>query len=63
MDKEVVTELIQNDLNTKNLVEELDKILNTKKRDEVLTDYEILRTKLGGNGASENAAKIIVNLK
>ncbi|WP_333854203.1 lipid-A-disaccharide synthase [Epilithonimonas sp.] len=62
MDKEVVTELIQNELNTKNLVEELNKILNTKKREEVLNNYEVLRTKLGGSGASQNAAEIIVNL-
>ena len=62
MDKEVVTELIQNELNTKNLVEELNKILNTEKRTQVLNDYEVLRTKLGGSGASENAAEIIVNL-
>lgn len=63
MDKEVVTELIQNDLNTKNLAIELNKILNTKKREEVLNNYEILRTKLGGSGASQNAAELIVNLK
>lgn len=63
MDKEVVTELIQNELNTKNIVEELNKILNTEKREQVLNDYEILRSKLGGSGASNNAAEIIVNLK
>lgn len=63
MDKEVVTELIQNDLNTKNLVAELDKILNTEKRNQVLDDYEILRAKLGGSGASQNAAEIIVKGK
>ena len=62
MDKEVVTELIQNELNTKNLVQELNKILNTEKRTQILTDYEVLRTKLGGSGASQNAAEIIVNL-
>ena len=62
IDREVVTELIQNELNTKNLVQELNKILNTEKRQQVLNDYEILRTKLGGSGASQNAAEIIVNL-
>ena len=61
MDKEVVTELIQNELNTENLVKELNKILNTEKRKQVLNDYEILRSKLGGSGASNNAAEIIVN--
>ena len=63
MDREVVTELIQNELNTENLVKELNKILNKEKREQVLRDYEILRSKLGGSGASYNAAEIIVNLK
>ena len=60
MDKEVVAELIQNELNTDNLVKELNKILNTKKREQVLNDYEILRSKLGGKGASDNAADIVL---
>ncbi|MCA6069345.1 lipid-A-disaccharide synthase [Chryseobacterium sp. RG1] len=62
MDREVVKELIQNDLNTKNLVEELKKMLAGDKRDEVLKNYELLREKLGGKGASENAADVILNL-
>lgn len=62
MDREVVKELIQNDLNTNNLVEELKKILATEKRFEVFRDYELLREKLGGKGASENAADIILNM-
>ncbi|KQM62543.1 lipid-A-disaccharide synthase [Chryseobacterium sp. Leaf201] len=60
MDREVVKELIQNDLNTNNLVNELKKILETEKRFEVFKDYELLREKLGGKGASENAAEIIL---
>lgn len=62
MDREVVKELIQNDLNTNNLVDELRKILQTEKRFEVLKDYELLRQKLGGEGASKNAADIIVKI-
>lgn len=62
MDREVVKELIQNDLNTNNLVDELKKILATEKRFEVFRDYELLREKLGGKGASENAAEVIVNV-
>lgn len=62
MDREVVKELIQNDLNTNNLVEELRKVLQTEKRFEVLKDYELLRQKLGGEGASKNAADIIVKI-
>ncbi|WP_263602212.1 lipid-A-disaccharide synthase [Chryseobacterium sp. PET-29] len=62
MDREVVKELIQNDLNTNNLVEELKKILATEKRFEVFRDYELLREMLGGKGASENAADVILNM-
>ncbi|WP_449389192.1 lipid-A-disaccharide synthase [Chryseobacterium lineare] len=62
MNREVVKELIQNDLNTNNLVAELKKILETEKRFEVFRDYELLREKLGGKGASENAAEVIIKL-
>lgn len=61
MDKEVVTELIQANCNAKKIKEELYKILETPKRDEVLKDYEILETKLGGAGASHQTAKMIVD--
>lgn len=59
MDREVVKELIQNELNTENLVRELNFVLK-EKRANILSDYEILRQKLGGKGASEKAAEIIV---
>lgn len=62
MDREVVKELIQNDLNTKNLVEELNEILSGERREKVLNDYNLLREKLGGKGASENAAEIILKV-
>lgn len=62
MDREVVKELIQNDLNTSNLVEELEKILATGKRVEVFRDYKLLREKLGGKGASEKAAEVIMKI-
>lgn len=60
MDKEVVKELIQNNLTTSTLKRELKEILSGPKRDALLTNYEILEKKLGGPGASENAAKKIV---
>jgi lipid-A-disaccharide synthase len=60
MDQEVVKELIQKDLNTENLVSELHQILEGEKRTKILNDYELLREKLGGKGASRNAAEIIV---
>jgi len=59
MDREVVTELIQGDLNKKRLSEELTAILDTKKREQLFLDYYELEKKLGGRGASENAAKLI----
>lgn len=62
MDREVVKELIQNELNTKNLVEELNKIIDGGKRNQVLDDYSLLREKLGGKGASEKAAEVILNV-
>ncbi|SHE56588.1 lipid-A-disaccharide synthase [Chryseobacterium takakiae] len=62
MDREVVKELIQNDLNTNNLVDELKKILSTEKRFEVFRDYELLREKLGGKGASDHAADVILKM-
>ncbi|MDQ0783318.1 lipid-A-disaccharide synthase [Chryseobacterium sp. W4I1] len=62
MDREVVTELIQTDLNTKNLVEELHKIIEGEKRNQMLEDYRLLREKLGGKGASEKAAEVILSI-
>jgi len=60
MDKEVVKELIQNDLNTKNLITELDKILNGPARTKQFEAYYELEKKLGGKGASKKAATLIV---
>jgi lipid-A-disaccharide synthase len=59
MDREVVTELIQSDLNTKRLKKELTAILDFEKRQQLFLDYYELEQKLGGRGASENAAKLI----
>ncbi|MCU7540876.1 lipid-A-disaccharide synthase [Riemerella anatipestifer] len=61
MDKEVVKELIQDELNTPNLVKELKLILN-ENRASLLSDYKILKEKLGGKGASEKAAEIITKI-
>lgn len=60
MDKEVVTELIQEQCNTKNIKTELQKILNIEYRKQLLLEYELLEQKLGGIGASEKTAKLIV---
>jgi lipid-A-disaccharide synthase len=59
MKREVVKELIQDDLNTKNLTLELLKILEGKQRKMIFDAYEDLENKLGGIGASENTAALI----
>ena len=56
MDKEVVKELIQSDLNTKNLVNQLKLILNPVYTQKLEQNYNELRQKLGGSGASEKVA-------
>jgi lipid-A-disaccharide synthase len=62
MDKEVVKELIQNDLTQWNLTLELNKITADKMiREQLFKDYFQLREKLGGSGASEKTAKLILN--
>lgn len=61
MDAPIVTELIQGELNTKNLKTELDKLLNPEHRAKLLKDYKILREKLGNEGASERTASLIVS--
>ena len=61
MDREVVKELIQGDLNEDNLVKELDQLLHDGKRQRrLLEDYEELKDKLGNVGASEKAAEVII---
>ena len=60
MDQEVVTELIQEQCNTKNIKVELQKILNPDYRKQLISQYEILEEKLGGVGASKKTAQHIV---
>lgn len=59
MDKEVVKELIQDDLTTNNLKTELNKLLDSEKRKIILENYEVLAQKLGGAGASKKTAQAI----
>lgn len=60
MDREIVTELIQQQLNTDNLVRELKLLIEGDARQKMLDEFELLRQKLGGRGASDQAADIIV---
>jgi len=61
MDREVVKELIQDEFNAKNLKMELAKILDLEKRTRIFKDYQELEERLGGEGASDKTAKLIVN--
>lgn len=59
MNKEVVKELIQNELNTGNLKKELHAILEGPQREAQFEAYFELEKKLGGKGASEKTAESI----
>ena len=61
LDEPLVKELIQNDLTTRNLSHELDRILKDKSaREKILQGYESLQLKLGGSGASSRTARLII---
>ena len=62
MDKEVVRELIQGDMNKENISKTLAGILrNGKRQKQMLEDYDELRERLGNSGASEKAADAILD--
>ncbi len=61
MNRQVVTELIQHDFNVKRLQAELEAILDPGMRELLLEDYDLLRKKLGGSGASARTAELIYN--
>jgi len=63
LNKEVVKELIQDELNVKNLKYELASILNPSYRTQMFNDYFELEQQLGGSGASENTAKLITGIQ
>lgn len=60
MDKRVVPELIQTDMNENKIADELKIILDGEGRQKMLHSYAALRIKVGEPGASERAAKLIV---
>ncbi len=61
-DKEVVRELIQNELNDKLLKMELGKLLHDKNyRSEMINTFESLIRLLGGGGASEKTAQLLMS--
>ncbi len=63
LDREVVKELIQHEFSEENLVAELHDLLeDNERRKQIVTEYALLRTKLGTSGASENAAAVIADI-
>ena len=54
--KEIVKELIQNDLTEVNLIKELDFIVSAEGRENMVKKYQLLEDKCGGTGASFNTA-------
>ncbi|WP_407265568.1 lipid-A-disaccharide synthase [Tenacibaculum maritimum] len=60
MDKEVVKELIQHDFTKENLRMELETILKGEERTRLFLEYYELEQRLGGKGASQKAAKLII---
>ena len=60
-DRQVVAELIQQDVNEVRLVQELKKLLSdTEYRVKMLKDYNEVRELLGSSGASEKAARLMI---
>lgn len=57
--KEIVRELIQENLNINQLQSELQNILTEPKRDLQLQEYKKLKTLVGESGASERVAKLV----
>ena len=63
MEREIVKELIQGKLNTKNLVNELKLIVyDWEKLKQLQSDYQELRERLGDRGASHRAADLIFKM-
>lgn len=61
MNDQVVLEMLQNECNTNELRREMNRILHDKLyRNTMLNNYELLRIKLGGSGASARSAQQMV---
>ncbi len=63
LDKEAVTELIQHKLNSNDIKLELNKLLHDEKRSrQMIEDYAILHSRLGGPGASSRVANEMLKI-
>ncbi len=59
MNRPIVTELVQQECNYRKMGQELRNILREENRRGLLEEYQLLRRKLGGKGASKKAADIV----
>ena len=59
LDQMAVPERLQRNCNAKQLSVDLSKILNGSARTTQLETYKVLKTKLGGSGASDQTARLI----
>jgi len=60
LDRKAVEELVEGRLNEKQLVFDLNKLLEADTRKRMLADYDELEQKLGGPGASERVAELMI---
>ena len=60
LNKEVVTELIQDNFNVKEVSNQLQFLLSEEGQEKLKNDYEILFSVLGKEGASEKTARLII---
>jgi lipid-A-disaccharide synthase len=62
-EKEIVPELIQNDVTPQKVAQELSRLIENKDlRDETIKNLKTVRQKLGGGGASKETAKIALEM-
>ncbi|MFV0530167.1 MAG: lipid-A-disaccharide synthase [Flavobacteriales bacterium] len=61
MEREIAKELLQKEMNVKNLKKELDILLSDEGRQKVLNNYKKLHERLGGKGASKRLADQLYN--
>jgi lipid-A-disaccharide synthase len=61
VDKPLVRELIQNDLNEQNLIDAFNSLFDRLEREKILSGYSELRNKLGQGGAAKRTAQCIVH--
>lgn len=60
LDRQAVQELVEGDLNERRMIRELQALLEPDNRKRMLADYDELEAKLGGEGASERVAELMI---